>query len=257
MVLGLTASNPPKSVRAAVLPCEDEVQDQALLSREPLALEDQYFGIIYQDPEGFESTRAVIARAVKFNADGVPYLCVFCCERRAYREFRVDRIVECWDAETGETEDPQVFLLETIGFDINQRAHPADIDTRKMRDVFELIRPHVVLLGALSKCDRYMHVAEVEVIRGHLVGLLASSRISDDEWKQIETRIRRVRPSSCGVAEAYEDLRRRTPQELTAFMIAAVAVARADKKVKPEEIEMLNDLAEELLGLSVHDLIEV
>ncbi len=40
-------------------------------------------------------------------------------------------------------------------------------------------------------------------------------------------------------------------------MIAAVAVVRADKKVKPEELEMLDDLAEELLGLSVHDLIAV
>ncbi|RKQ95454.1 TerB family tellurite resistance protein [Maricaulis maris] len=247
---------PSVSARPARLPDADGmvVTPDTSIGRDAVSLEDQYFGIVYEDSDGFESTRAVIARKIKFNRDGIPLLCAFCCEREAYREFRMDRIVECWDAETGEYAEARAFLLEVIGFDKLALAAAEDVSLEKMEHVFAMIRPHVVLLGALSKCDHYMHKAEVTEIVRHVLSVADCMSLSDDEIKRVHTRVRRVRPSPDSVDAALDELRRRPPAQVVAFIAAAVAVVKADGKVKDDEIAMLDDLALELTGLGVEDL---
>ncbi|MFT6462228.1 MAG: hypothetical protein ACJA0Y_001732 [Maricaulis maris] len=247
---------PAGSARPARLPqtdCAEGASEEAA-AHDAVLLEDQYFGIVYEDAAGFESTRAVIARKIKFNSAGIPLLCAHCCERKAYREFRMDRIVECWDAETGEYAEAGTFLLEVIGFDVSTRAPALDVSPEKMDAVFSMIRPHVILLSALSRCDRYMHQAEVTEIVRHSASVADCMSLSGDEMGLVRARVRRVRPSSEGVDEALDELRCRPAGEVAGFIAAAVAVVKADGKIRDAEVAMLDDLALELTGLGVDDL---
>jgi len=67
-------------------------------------------GLQYRDPDGAITARDVDVQQVgRLNQQA--YFRGYCHLRQADRTFRIDRIVECWDTESGEViEDVEAFL---------------------------------------------------------------------------------------------------------------------------------------------------
>lgn len=125
-------------------------------------LGDAFCLIEYEAADGERTRRRISMRSLK-RAAGVVYLYAFCMERRAMRQFRVDRITGMI-TEDGEVLDPATyFALQGIPLrpQTAAEAFTCDCASRALAEM----RPGLVLLAAVARADRKVDLREVDAVQ--------------------------------------------------------------------------------------------
>lgn len=214
----------------------------------------QSFMIEYVDSRGRPSSRRITVYSLDIGRGGVPLLTARCHERKATRQFRIDRIRCCIDYSGEVFDDVPGFLEETFGMSVSlaNRRGTDDVETR-WRDILDLIRDDAILLAAMSQSDGAIHPAEVDAATAYLMGVAEAegSMLTAEEERRVASHFRRLRPTGEAIRRALETQVSRPVGRIKKLLMAAVRVLDADGRRHPAEMEMLSDLCRELTGAEI------
>jgi hypothetical protein len=240
---------PPKPIS---IPDEDDAIEG---NTDPIGYaEGQSFMIEYVDSKGRVSMRRISVYDIVGGTAGIPCLLARCHEKRATRQFRVDRIRCCIDYDGEVHEDVALFLTTTFGMPISvASAKEDDENTNRWRAIVDAIRADAVLLSALSRADgRVKSVETIEAV-GHLAALAERQDIFvlEREVASIEAYVKRLRPNADAISRALEALTGSDFNHVRRLLMAAKRVIEADGILHAAEIALINDIARELTGVDL------
>ncbi|MBX9707899.1 MAG: TerB family tellurite resistance protein [Caulobacteraceae bacterium] len=225
----------PPGFTGAVLPIEDEADapenpSPALDS----PIRGQAFVIEYVDANGFASERRIVADCV-YQAGSHAYLSARCQERRATRNFRIDRITSVFCGAHGDDlGTPAALFIPT-----EQRAALGPNLKRPPPLSHRPIRWTVRALMSIARSDGHAHPGEIDVIRAYLTEVLpreAQSEIPEIlQWADRLAADFRVFMDGHGAAFEHPNLTQ-------PFLLAAAAIAAVDGRLDDRERELLEDL---------------
>lgn len=248
-VEGRSLPPPPRKVR---LP---DYEDEHFDTEAELGYaEGQSFMIEYVDSSGRHSTRRITVWGLKTGVGGVPLLIAFCHEREAQRTFRTDRIRAIIDYSGEVHDDVPAFLNHSLGMPIDTASRASDPEDAAMWNRFrDANASHLSLFVALSKADAVLLPEEAGVIADWCLERARSMRLAIPEsFRHLAIAfVRRLRPTQQNIANALERLHELGPDDLLRFFTTAVQVIDADGHRHPQEISLLNDLAEDLMGVPI------
>lgn len=232
------------------LPREDsnEAHDSGVLGY----AEGQSFIIEYVDAAGEESSRRITVWAVQASTSGVPSLVAHCHERNAQRHFRIDRIQACIDYSGEVHRDVPAFLAESFGMSIQMASRTISPEQEELwNKTRAAIRPSAIILVALSNSDGAIHPKEIEVALGECEREAARAKLyfTETSLRSAERYLSRLYPQVRDVENATATLLQKDPQGITSLLSAAVRLIDADGRRHHAEVQMLNDLSLELIGL--------
>ncbi|MEM7678889.1 MAG: TerB family tellurite resistance protein [Myxococcota bacterium] len=198
----------------------------------------------YEDSKGAVSRRRITMVRFKTATNGKTSVYAYCHERKAVRQFRIDRI-KCFIEPDGEIVDPGTFW-SGIGIDIESVANEPSAAQAEA----DIANDQVVLLVALSQSDGAMSRREIDAICAYAKAMMEKRGMpmTADEVDKLHLRIERMRPTQASIRKAL----RRTlgerrgavvtisEEERQSFLRAAKSVAIADGVVDPEEAELLH-----------------
>lgn len=232
---------------------EDDEPDVAVVDIVGYA-DGQSFMIEYVDSRGRPSSRRITVYSLDIGRGGVPLLTARCHERKATRQFRVDRIRCCIDYSGEVFDDVPTFLEQTFGMSVAlaSRRGADDAETR-WRDILDLIRDDAILLAAMSQSDGAIHPAEIEAATAYLMGVAEAdgAMLSPEEGQLVAAHFKRLRPTGEAIRRALEAQVSRPARRIRTLLMAAVRVLDADGQRHPAELELLNDLCRELTGVEI------
>ena len=215
--------------------------------------EGQSFAIEYVDSRGQSSRRRITVWAINAGKDGIPCLVAKCHERNATRTFRIDRIKCCIDF-TGEVfDDVPAFLSDTFGMSEVRAASREEPETARWRNILNIVRADAVLLAAMSRSDGSVRPVETDAAVDHLSYIIEHEGefLSGKDVGRIWHHVHSLRPGLQAIDRALGDLSSRSPDRIKRLIMAAVAVMDADGQRHQAEARMLNELARELLGITL------
>lgn len=167
-----TEPQPPAPAKPLRWPHSVTTPEAAIKPREPTVvlddpdsasdLGDAFCLLEYCDASGEESSRRVSMRSLKESAGHI-YLNAFCFERRALRQFRLDRIT-AMITEEGELLDPaDYFALHGIA--LRQQTPAEAIVSRDAGLALTEMRAGIVMLTAVARADRSVDIREVDAVQ--------------------------------------------------------------------------------------------
>lgn len=214
--------------------------------------EGQSFTIEYISAGGERSVRRITVWSIKANTGGIPLLLARCHERKADRTFRVDRIRSCIDYDGEVFEDVPRFLNENFGMSLSV-ASKRPSETERWSSIRMLIADDAVLLSAIGRVDLSLHPAETQEATKYLCALAerAAPALQSEEVEMVRRYVGRLRPDERSIARAVDKVAARDPLRIQETLLAAVRVMDADGRRHPAETALLNDLANELLGVEI------
>lgn len=240
----------PASPRAIELPHAD---DDSPRSTESIGYaEGQSFVIEYLDSANRPSTRRVTVWSIVAGSNGVPCLFAYCHERKAKRQFRVDRI-QCFIDYDGEVfQEVPKFLADNFGMDIALAMKTSDVD-RRWNGILENIRHNAVILAALARSDGRIASEEIDEAERYLTALAERSGIMLDvgDVSSIRRYVSRLRPTEEAIMKALDQLSDRDPGQIKRLLMAAMRVVDADGHRHPREMALINAIAEDLTGAPI------
>jgi len=146
----------------------DEVEDLTL-SGISLVLE-------YEDSRGQRTQRVVTCKQYEIRA-GKEYVRAFCHHRGAVRSFRLDRIADIFDPETGESLSPvQEFFARFSPDKITNSGLSWNLSVGRRADLVALLNALVFL----ARCDRDFHPAERTCLEGALTSFWMRFELPDE-----------------------------------------------------------------------------
>lgn len=241
----------PTAHRPAVIPdVDDPDHDGDILGY----AEGQTFMIEYVDSKGQPSARRITVFDIISGAAGVPFLRARCHERKATRQFRIDRITCCIDYSGEIYDDVPAFLSENFGIAASLASARADDQISEEWDsVISTIRADATLLSAMAKADGEFSESELLIIVDHLAGRVEKrvKFLSPREIKALSAYVRRLRPSVEAISRAVNSITDEGPRRIEQVLRAKVDVMDADGHRHEEEIIFLNRIANEFIGVSI------
>ena len=146
-------------------PAEDAPEDDDGWDTEAVAedIDGLVMAIEYVDPNGELSSRMITCRAISPEPPG--YLRAYCHLRDSYRSFRIDRIREIREMESGEIlhgGEILVFLAPYINFAIEKEK------AVEQRNLQRQVGPAIRVLVYLAASDGHVHEAERRVIMNYV-----------------------------------------------------------------------------------------
>jgi uncharacterized tellurite resistance protein B-like protein len=239
---GFVATRPPIPFKDGA----DEPADSSAAAE--VRAEGQTFLIEYEAADGSVSLRGFTLQTVRISDGGDRRLCGWCHLRRAYREFRIDRILACGSMDDGVLVDPEAFITEVVGRLIVD-GEVVSLDDGALRHARAKTAPDAMLLAALSRADGYMHRSERICVELYIERLVKPLDLGSVELKALHARHAKIRPTSEQINGALERLRALGPDRVTGFLRCAKDVVEADGKLHQDEVRLINDLSVELVGL--------
>lgn len=241
----------PEVFRPVVLPADDEPDhDGEVLGY----AEGQTFMIEYRDAKGATSRRRITVFDIISGSAGIPALRARCHERKATRQFRVDRIVCCIDYSGEIHDDVASFLHENFGMGSASASAREDDATASMWPrVLEVIRDDAILLSAMAKADGSFSDAELHTIVDYLSGRVERSVkfLTPREVEAIRAYVRRLRPGAESLSRSVNNIIQQGSSRIEEILRAKVRVMDADGRRHPQEVELLNRIANEFIGVHV------
>lgn len=216
--------------------------------------EGQSFMIEYVDSGGRPSTRRISVYGLSLGRAGIPLLTAKCHERRATRQFRVDRIKCCIDYGGEVFDDVPAFLSGNFGMSVVAASRKTDgTESARWSDILDRVRDDATILAAMAKADGEVHRLEVDAAVRHLAHIseMSGFMLSEADVIRLAQYFDRLRPSPDRVAKALGHLVDQEPSVIRRLLINAVAVLNADGLRHPAELLLLNELALELTGVSL------
>lgn len=231
-----------------VLPAGDDPSEvtEGTLGR----LDGQTFVIEYVDTKGSASVRRISVYSVEAGSGGMPCLYARCHERKAMRQFRVDRIRSCADFDGVVYPDVLKFLSDTFGMAMSD-AVAASSGHQRWSSVLHAIRAEAVLLSCVSLADGSRHDRETESMADYLSRIAedAVGIMTDAEIVAMVRYVQRLRPGPEAITAAVEAMRRKESGHQRRFFSACVDVMDADGFRRSSEKAMIDDLCAEIVGV--------
>lgn len=252
---------PIKGKQGEIVPAigRDETIDRD--AAQPLALrytlEPFFWMIEYEDSHGDITQRRVTMRCVE-ERGGQRYLYAHCHERNALRMFRLDRI-SCLISPDGEVEEAGAWFDATLGgceiaeFTPTARGQgtkPLKADLSTYTTLKRHIAPGMILLTAAARSDNILHPREIDRILRFAEDCAFDLRdtgklpygIQGDDFDKLERTVRRLRPLTSDVEEAFVEISN-WPRDRTKHLFNALkATALADGIVDEIEVGFMEAL---------------
>jgi len=132
--------------------------------------------IEYADAKGATSQRLVTCRSLSVRADK-QYLSAYCHHRKSPRTFRLDRIVDIFDANTGESLSPaQAFFAGFRPDDTSPSGLSWGLSVGRRADLIALLNALIFI----ARCDKEFHPAERESLEKALTSFWLRLEILGD-----------------------------------------------------------------------------
>lgn len=245
------ASRPlPESPRTISLPAIDE---DVITGDEQIGhAEGQSFLIEYSDSKGRLSSRRVTVWSIIAGAGGIASLLAFCHERKARRQFRIDRI-KCFVDFDGEIfEDVPAFLIENFGMSVGIADAKASTENR-WSAILTLIRSDAVLLTAIIRADGKITDGEVDNVKDYLWARAENTgyQLTTSEVYSMQRYAARLRPTEESIYRSLDEISKRTPSEISRLLRAAVAAMDADDERHLTEVTLINAISHDLIGTGI------
>jgi hypothetical protein len=189
----------------------------------------QKIGIEYADADGVVTRRRINVRGIAVRGAAI-YLNAFCHERKAPRQFRLDRVRSWVDLTSGEVFDAAWQLLAAIRDHVDHR--PGAQVARALaaeRQVLNVVVP-------VMRCDG-VHPSEVEVLSAHMLNLSAGhARLPEEELRR---HLGRLSPDMRSFERAVRGLRT-APADVAGSLARLVRrVVDADRYFTTEEHDIV------------------
>ena len=227
-------------------------------------LEPMYLGISYIDASGVPTDRLIATRHIE-DRGGLRYLGAYCHLRKAFRSFRLDRIVYVYDTD-GEISETLEFFEEVLAdepeFEVvsprtrsrsnTEPAAPKPSSASPYTLLRREIHPALTLLAGAARADnllhpeevdRIMHFTEKEALCLERDGILKSFP-SPEAFEKLGRLIRRTRPTRSDVEEAIVAIGSWEADRLSRLVRGLQEVIVADGVIVASEEDFVRDILE-------------
>lgn len=182
--------------------------------------------IIYVDSKGQKSERRITIHSVSKTANNDYIIKSYCHEKNSQRSFRLTRIQQLTDMETGEIfENPSLYFTEKF------QDSPIGMITK----VFQKLESEILILTFIARADGYLRAKEREIIKKFIID---KSNVDLDQ-KMLENEIRRTYCESQDFRRALKKLSTETIAHRTKILSLSNDIINTDKKPDPMEIGAL------------------
>lgn len=219
------------------------------------ALEEVLTVIDYRDARGNVSRRRITLRKLA-RGPHAPILSAICHERRAFRQFRCDRIDGFIDFDTGEVQDcptffREVMLIDLAGLAPTVRRAASQVETalsraRAIRD--ELRAPISVLVG-IARSDELFQPEELDTICAFAEKFSPTIHVPAHPGEisamgELRRLIQSMRPTRSAMQGYMNEVRAACLDAAfrDAFLTAVGDVIMADGRISPGEHALLTEL---------------
>ncbi|WP_416831916.1 MAG: WYL domain-containing protein [Erythrobacter sp.] len=132
--------------------------------------------IEYSDSKGATSQRLITCKKLSVRA-GKEYISAFCHHREAPRSFRIDRITDIFDAQTGESLSPAQAFFASFEPDVTAKSGLSwGLSVGRRIDLIALLNALVFI----ARCDKDFHPSERQVIEEALTSFWMRLEIMGD-----------------------------------------------------------------------------
>ena len=235
----------PRSVarRGGLPDIDDPIEDLPSIAAPDFS--DAVFLLFYENARGDESDRVVRVRSFARRGE-FSYINAYCFERSAFRQFRIDRIIEVCDADTGEiiSENPAEYFADAVRQTKNVKQRAASSYKR----AFNLLYPGIKSLVYVARCDGHFHELEIEIIQKYCEAVLLRLNENVEFDSQIfSDYTRRLCPSFEDFKKSFEKASDTDRHEVALLYRYMRLIIDADGQIHNEEI----GVAEEIRRLEV------
>ncbi len=223
--------------------------------------------IEYIDSKGQSSVRRIRIIDLRQKDNGCAYVNAHCFERKAQRNFRIDRILHVID-DDGVVYDPVDFFEHELMVEFEhdpldasvappaesaapKRPTPAKKPSAPAKPGVKqrsAARDGLRLLVALGRSDDILHPAETLEIVSYITreAQIAGVSSDDDDIQSLFGYVRRQRPDTATLEKCVEGLEREGVDAKLRFLDAARRVISADGIKHPNELKLLSELQSSL-----------
>lgn len=189
----------------------------------------------YRDARGKVSVRRITINGVEEN-----YIKCYCHERKAPRNFKIDRIISVADFD-GEI------------FDNFEEMFSVQDNPKKFKIIWDKISPEIILLRAIARADGRICKEETEVIIDYAISRFKDSRhlVSKKDIKLIKYKIKGMYPKELEIEYATPLMDQPTDGELINFFDCCEAVIKADGKILDSETNLYDQIKDAVLEYKV------
>ncbi len=212
---------------------EDDVghPHDALVDSELESLSGLSLVLEYENAKGERSQRVVTCKQLSIQAE-TTYLKAFCHHRQSVRTFRLDRIVDIFDPQTGESLSPvQAYFAQFSPDKITKSGLSWGLSVARRADLVALLNGLVFI----ARCDREFHPAEKTCLESALTSFWLRLEIAGDpDFSEIISYAEKLSPDGetfwLAMQRFAED-----PRLAMVFKRHARELIEADGVIRPEE----------------------
>ncbi|MFM5955322.1 MAG: WYL domain-containing protein [Novosphingobium sp.] len=185
----------------------------------------------YENAKGERSQRVVTCKELSIQA-GTAYLKAYCHHRKSARTFRLDRIADIFDPQTGESLSPvQAYFSQFSPDKITNSGLSWDLSVSRRADLIALLNGLVFI----ARCDREFHPAEKSCLESALTSFWLRMEIAGDpDFSDIIAYAEKLSPDG----EIFWLAMRRfaeNPRLALVFKRHARELIEADGVIRPDE----------------------
>ncbi|WP_417590857.1 hypothetical protein [Parasphingorhabdus sp.] len=173
----------PKLADRFVLSTEDTLTDELEQPQDKLNWAADFGPIsgvpcilIYKDSKGQRSERLVTCQRYDLHNE-VPYLWAFCHMRSAVRQFKIERVLEVYDPESGEAFESSTAFFSQFSVDQTHQSKPGwGLSVSQKADFSALLNANVFI----ARCDNDYHHLEREALENVITKYWLRFEINND-----------------------------------------------------------------------------
>ncbi|MDY7395572.1 NINE protein [Aureibaculum sp. 2210JD6-5] len=194
--------------------------------------------IIYIDSKDQKSERRITMNSVSQTANNDYVIKGYCHEKKAQRTFRLTRIQQLTDMETGEIfENPSQYFTERF----------QDSPIGRITKIFQELESEILILTFVARADGYLRIKEREIIMKFII----DESNADFDKKLLENEIRRTYCPSQDFRDSLKKVSKETVEYKTKILDLSTDIVNTDKNPDPIELGALELIKRELKLIKV------
>lgn len=233
--MNLPAPDAPTGFLADSEPTDHSLESAPAIAERLNEVVGTIYGLTYCDVNGIESRRRIRVSHIDYNGQNF-YVGAYCFERKAYRLFRADRIIELVSLRTGEIHDSAMNwcreLVMNGGPEAMMRSCIHDLD----------------ILGLVARCDGHLHEQEVAFMVEHVLDALDYPQNADP------TRMAKIAdaiyPEETRLKGALRIARTYSPEAKRRLLKSVRHIVDADEVLASQEFDIASELQRTLAARS-------
>lgn len=224
----------PKSVKNTFHIPENESIEEVELPEEFETIKlNSLAQIAYKDAQGQNSVRRITMYSINPTIDDDYMIKAYCHERKAQRTFKLSRIKEVTDIETGEVFDnPEKYFLDRFN----------ESPIGKITNVFQELESEILVLTFVARADGYLRKKERKIIIDYII----DKTNEHFDLDLLENEIRKTYCESKDFRESLKTLSNKPIDEKSLILNLATSIINTDKNPDPMELGALELIKKEL-----------